>query len=83
MNKVLILLVVLILGGCSGLRSVGNNEAYVISPDGEKYTVGLKSDAKVTFKDKDGSEIEVDNRGREGIAESLVKLYGLKVITDD
>lgn len=77
-------------------RSLGNNESYIIVPcskdapgaickDGQcnqRYVVGAKSDGKVTFTESDGTAITVDNRGKENTLESLIKLYGLKVIDD-
>lgn len=82
MKMVISLIMLLLLSSCASTGSIGNNEAYVITPNGDKYLTSLRSDSKMIFADGD-VKFEVDNRGREGLVESLLKLYGLKVISDD
>lgn len=82
-KTIIISLTLFNLIGCANLGSMGNNESYVIDPKGNKYLVSLKSDAKVIFRHTDGSAIEVDNRGKESIIESLIKMYGISVLKDN
>lgn len=78
MLKVLAISLIIMSSGCAPLRSIGNNEAYVITPEKKKYTVGLGPESKVMFKDAN-VELEVDNTGGEGLLE---KVLAVKAITD-
>jgi hypothetical protein len=70
------------LVGCASFRSVGNNESYVVGPDGEKWTVSITRSGYVKYTHPDGHIIEVDNRGREGFLEGAAKLITLKELSD-
>ena len=85
MKTIITIAILLALTGCAGksnIRSFGNNESYVVTPDNKKYLVSLRKDAIIEFKDGE-VEFKVDNRGREGMIEGLIKLYGVKVLSDD
>ena len=63
------------------IRSFGNNEAYVIDPEGNKYLVSMRKDAIVHFK-KGDVEFSLDNRGREGIVEGVMKIYAVSALNE-
>ena len=49
----------------------------ITQPDGDEYTVTHSRDAIVEFTDGD-ERVTVDDRGREGVFESLTKIWMLR-----
>jgi len=60
----------LLLSGCSLM----NVKTTITDPGGKVWTVESKSDALCSIKQKDGTEIVVDNRGRPSVLETAFGL---------
>lgn len=80
-----LIILALILSGCSGLRTVGNNETHILEPgicgdigvierDGACYSrviISAKNDGHVVVKKPDGTTYEVNNTGNPSFAHDL------------
>ena len=76
-KAVLIIVTTLLLCSCSILKSFTQTETKVVSPNGEVWLVVSKGDSHVVFQD--GKVIlEVDNRGKPGTVEEVLKLLMLR-----
>jgi len=71
MRILLIIPLIVMLTGCGGF---GNVKTTITDPEGKVWTDDSKSDALVSIKKKDGTELVIDNRGRPGLLESALGL---------
>ena len=80
MKYLYIMILCLSLASC-GSKSSGYKETYVITPQGEKYVVGMKSDGHVKVK-KGEWDVEIDNRGGKGFWSDFLTLVMLKATNE-
>lgn len=77
-KRSIIILFIFTLVGCVGCASV---KTTITSPDKEIWVVQSKKDALVKLE-KEGTKIEVDNRGKLGLFENLMGIIFMKTDID-
>lgn len=87
-NKLLAVLLLLTFPACASVRSIGNNETYLLEPaecdalgivkrDGvcyQRVIVGAKDDGHVIITKPDGTVYDVDNSGRPSFSHDLASM---------